>query len=76
MPPHQPGGGENFETCPPHTGRDTLVGWSPADTLQQHKGWPSHSQAHQAASHPFTDPLIKEATRRESVKQALEAHQT
>ena len=40
---------EHFKICPLHTGRDTLVGWSPAETLQQHEGWPAHSHAHQAA---------------------------
>ena len=34
---------EHFKTSPLHAGRDTLVVWSPADTLQQHEGWPSHS---------------------------------
>ena len=52
------------------------MGWSPADTLQQHEGWPSHSHAHQAASHLFRDPLIKEATMRGAVTQALQRHLT
>ena len=30
---------EHFKICPLHAGRDTLVGWSPAKTLQQHEGW-------------------------------------
>ena len=38
---------EHFKMCPLHTGRDTLVGWSPAETLQQNEGWPAHSHAHQ-----------------------------
>ena len=28
----------HFKTYPLHAGRDTLVGWSPAETLQQHEG--------------------------------------
>ena len=67
---------EHFKSCPFHAGRDTLVGWSPTATLQQHEGWPSHSHAHQAASHLFRDPLIKEATIRGAVAQALQRHLT
>ena len=29
---------DHFKICPLHTGRDTLVGWSPAETLRQHEG--------------------------------------
>ena len=29
---------EHFKMCPRHTGRDTLVGWSAAEALQQHEG--------------------------------------
>ena len=47
---------EHFRICPLHTGRDTLVGGSLAEILQQHKGWTGHSQAHQATEHLFTDP--------------------
>ena len=65
---------EHFKICPLHTGRDTLVGWSPAETLQQHEGWPAHSHAHQATEHLFKDPLIKEATMEGAVTQALEQH--
>ena len=36
---------EHFSKCPVHAGRDTLVGWSPAETLRQHEGWPTHSHA-------------------------------
>ena len=47
---------EHFKKCPLHTGRDTLVGWFPAETLRQHKGWPTHSHAHQATEHLFRNP--------------------
>ena len=67
---------EHFKKCPLHTGRDTLVGWSPAEALRQHKGWPTHSHAHQATEHLFRDPLIKEATMRGAVTQALHRHLT
>ena len=53
---------ERFKICPLHTGRDTLVGWSPAEAVQQHQGWPAQSHAHQAGEHLFRDPLVKEAT--------------
>ena len=53
------------------TGRDTLMGWSPAEALQQHEGWPLHSQAHQAANQLFRDPLMREATMRGAVTHAL-----
>ena len=65
---------EHFKKCPLHTGRDTLVGWSPAEALRQHKGWPTHSHAHQANEHLFGDPLVKEATMRGAVTQALHRH--
>ena len=67
---------EHFKKCPLHTGRDTLVGWSPAETLRQHQGWPTHSHAHQASEHLFRDPLVKEATSRGAVTQALHRHLT
>ena len=67
---------EHFKICLLHAGRDTLVGWSPAETLQQHEGWPTHSHAHQATEPLFTNPLIKEATMREAVTQALQRHLT
>ena len=67
---------EHFKKCPPHTGRDALVGWSPAETLRQHEGWPTHSHAHQATEHLFRDPLVKEATMRGAVTQALHRHLT
>ena len=67
---------EHFKKCPLHTDRDTLVGWSPAETLRQHEGWPAHSHAHQATEHLFRDPLIKEATMRGAVTQALHRHLT
>ena len=67
---------EHFKKCPLHTDRDTLVGWSPAETLQQHEGWPTHSHAHQATEHLFRDPLNKEATMRGAVTQALHRHLT
>ena len=51
---------EHFKICPLRTGRDTLVSWSPAETLQQHEGWPTHNHAHQAAKHLFRDFLIQE----------------
>ena len=65
---------EHFKICPLHTGRDTLVGWSLAETLQQHEGWPFHSHAHQATEHLFRDPLVKEATMRGALTQALHRH--
>ena len=55
-------------------GRDTLVGWSPAEALRQHEGWPTHSHAHRATEHLFRDPLVKEATMRGAVTQALHRH--
>ena len=64
---------EHFKKCPLHTGRDTLVGWSPAETLRQDEGWPAHSQAQQATEHLFPDPLVKEA---KAVTQALHRHLT
>ena len=67
---------EHSKKCPLHTDRDTLVGWSPAETLLQHKGWPTHSHAHQATEHLFRDPLIKGATMRGAVTQALHQHLT
>ena len=67
---------EHFKKCPLHTGRDTLVGWSLAETLRQHEGWPAHSHAHQATEHLFRDPLVKEATMRGAVTQALHRHLT
>ena len=67
---------EHFKICPLHTGRDTLVGWSPGEALQQHEGWPTHSHTHQATEHLFSDPLVKEATMRGAVTQALQQHLT
>ena len=67
---------EHFKKCPLHTGSDTLVSWSPAETLRQHEDWPTHSQAHQATEHPFRDLLVKEATMRGAVTQALHGHLT
>ena len=52
------------------------MGWSPAETLRQHEDWPTHSHAHQATEHLFRDPLIKEATMRGAVTQALQQHLT
>ena len=65
---------EHFKICCLHTGRDTLVGWSPAETLQQHEGWPAHSHAHLATEHLFRHPLAEEATMRGAVTQALHRH--
>ena len=62
---------EHFKKYPLHTARDTLVGWSPAEALRQHEGWPIHSHAHQAIEHLFRDPLVKEAIMRGVVTQAL-----
>ena len=62
--------------CPLHAGRDTLVAWARADTLQGHEGWPTHSHAHQATNHLFRDPLIKVATMTGAVTQALQRHLT
>ena len=67
---------EHFKKCPLHTGRDTLVGWSPAETLRQHEGSPTHIHAHQATEHLFRDPLVKEATKRGVVTRALHRHLT
>ena len=67
---------EHFKICALHTGRDTLVGWSPAETLQQHKGLPTHSHMYQATEHLFRDPLFKKATMRGAVTQALGRHLT
>ena len=67
---------EHSEICPLHTGQDRLVGWSPAETLQQHVGRPTHSHAHQATEYLFRDPLIKEATMRGALTQALHRHLT
>ena len=67
---------EHFKKCPLHTSRDTLVGWSPAETLRQHEGWPTQSHAHQATEHLFRDPLVNEATMRGAVTQALHRHPT
>ena len=67
---------KHFKTYPLHTGRDRLVGWCPAETLRQHEGWPTHSDAHQATEHPFRDSLVKEATMRGAVTQALHRHLT
>ena len=52
------------------------MGWSPAEALQQHEGWLTHSHAHQATEHLFTDLLIGEATMRGAVTQALQRHLT
>ena len=52
------------------------MGWSPAETLQKHEGWPTQSHAHQATEHFFRDPLVKEATVRGVVTQALHPHLT
>ena len=66
----------DFKTCPLHAGRDTQLCWSPAETLQQHEGWPMHRHAHEATNHLFSDPLIKQATMRGAVTQALQRHLT
>ena len=65
---------EHFKICPLHTGRDTLVGWSPAEILRQHGAWPTNSHAHQATKNLFRDPVVKEATMRGAVRQALHHH--
>ena len=65
---------EHFNKCPLHTGRDTLVGRSPAETLRQHEGWATHSHAHQPTEHLFRDPLVKEPTMRGAVTQDLHRH--
>ena len=67
---------EHFKICPLHTGRDPLVGWSPAEVLPQHAGWPTRSYAHQATKHLFTGPLVREATMKGAVTQALHRHLT
>ena len=65
---------EHFTKYPPRTGRDTLVRWSPAETLGQHESWPTRSHANQATEHLCRDPLVKEATMRGAVTQALHRH--
>ena len=50
------------------------MGSSPAENLQQHEGWPTNSNAHQATEHLFRDPLITGATMRGAVTQALQRH--
>ena len=60
--------------CPLHTGRDTLVGWSPAETLQQREGWPTHGHAHQATERLLRDHLVREVTMSGAVTQALHRH--
>ena len=65
---------EHFKKCPLCMGRDTLVGWSPAETLRQHEGWPIHRHAHQATEHLVRDPLVKEATVRGAMTHALHRH--
>ena len=65
---------EHFKISPLHTGRDTIVGWSPAETLRKLKAWPTHSHAHQATEHLFRNPLVKEATMRGAVTQAVHQH--
>ena len=67
---------EDFKKCPLHTGRDTLVGQSPAEPRHQDEGWPTHSRAHQATEHLISDLLITEATMGEAVSQALQRHLT
>ena len=62
---------EHFKICPLHTDRDTLVGWSPVEALQQHERWPTHSHTHEAMEHLFRNPLVKEATLRDAVTQGL-----
>ena len=52
------------------------MGSSPAETLQQHESWPTHSHAHQATAHLFRDTLMKEATMRGEVTQTLQQHFT
>ena len=73
---NHPGGLGTLQDMPPSYGRDTLVGWSPAEALQQHEGWPAHSHAHHATQHLFRDPLVKEATLRSALTQALHRHLT
>ena len=65
---------EHFRKCPLHTGRDTLVGWSPEEALRQREGWPTHSHAHKVTEHLFRYPLVKETTMRGAVTQALHQH--
>ena len=50
------------------------MGWSLAETLRQHEGWPTHSHPHQATEHLFRDPLVQEATMGGAVTQALHRH--
>ena len=52
------------------------MGRCPAEPLRQHEGLPTHSHAHQATEHLFWDPLVKEATMRGALTQALHRHLT
>ena len=47
------------------------MGLSPADTLQQHEGWPSLGNTHQASIHLLRDSLSMKATMRGMVSEAL-----
>ena len=59
---------------PPPSRQGHASGLVPAETLGQHEGWPTHSHAHQATEHLFWDPLVKEATMRGALTQALHRH--
>ena len=50
------------------------MGWPPAEALRQHEGWQAHSHTHWATENLFRDPLIKEASMRGPVTQALQRH--
>ena len=76
MRPHQPGRLEPLQDMLPPYRQGHTSGLFPPAALQQHEGWPTHSHAHQATEHLFRDPLIKEATRRGAVTQALQRHLT
>ena len=66
--PHHPGGLGTLQAMPPPYRQGHVQG--------QHEGWPTHSHAHQATEHLFRDPLVKQATMRGAVKQALHRHLT
>ena len=67
---------EHFKICPVHTARKRVGSLSQAEIVQQHEGWPTHSQAPRATEHLFRDPLMKQATMKGAVTQALQLHLT
>ena len=74
--PHHPGGLGTLQDVPPPYGHRHTSGLVPGRNLRQHEGWPTYRHAHQATVHLFRDPLVKEATLRGVVTQALHRHLT